>query len=111
MKIAAASDTSSIREGLVVGGDQGGSVNQPDKLKATPISLTTPDFLDFANCHRDQNDRHFLQKLCRSVQSVQRPENINNLYPSSRLDGKASGQSAHRDWSNLALRKPAASRL
>ena len=40
-------------------------MNQPDRLKATPISLTTPDFLDFANCHRDQNDRHFLQKLCR----------------------------------------------
>ena len=27
-----------------------------------------------------------------SVHSVQRPENINNLYPSLRLDGKASGQ-------------------
>ena len=27
-----------------------------------------------------------------SVHSVQSPENINNLYPSLRLDGKASGQ-------------------
>ena len=31
-----------------------------------------------------------------SVHSVQSPENINNLYPSLRLDGKASGQHSQR---------------
>src|SRR3981189_2325193 len=42
-----------------------------------------------------------------SVHSVQRPENINNLYPvvTSRRESKRAN--AHRDWSHLALRKPA----
>jgi hypothetical protein len=45
-----------------------------------------------------------------SVHSVQRPENINNLYPvvTSRRESKRAN--AHRDWSHLALRKPATSR-
>ena len=45
-----------------------------------------------------------------SVHSVQRPENINNLYPvvTSRRESKRAN--THRDWSHLALRKPATSR-
>ena len=45
-----------------------------------------------------------------SVHSVQRPENINNLYlvVTSRRESKRAN--AHRDWSHLALRKPATSR-
>src|SRR4051812_19595205 len=45
-----------------------------------------------------------------AVHSVQRPENINNLYPvvTSRRESKRAN--AHRDWSHLALRKPATSR-
>ena len=45
-----------------------------------------------------------------SVHSAQRPENINNLYPivTSRRESKRAN--VHRDWSHLALRKPATSR-
>ena len=53
----------------------------------------------------------FFAITSRSVHSVQRPDNINNLYPivTSRRESKRAN--AHRDWSHLALRKPATSRL
>src|SRR4051812_32852362 len=45
-----------------------------------------------------------------SVHSVQRPENINNLYPVDTSRRESKRANAHRDWSHLALRKPATSR-
>ena len=57
-----------------------------------------------------QRFAHFLQELRRLFISVQRPENINNLYlvVTSRRESKRA--KTHRDWSHLALRKPATSR-
>jgi hypothetical protein len=45
-----------------------------------------------------------------SVHSVQRFENINNLYPVVTSRRESERANAHRDWSHLALRKPATSR-
>src|SRR3981189_3988143 len=42
-----------------------------------------------------------------SVHSLQRPENINNLYPVVTSRGASKRATAHRDWSHLAVRKPA----
>ena len=61
--------------------------------------------------HSRKDSLAFFAITSRSVHSVQRPDNINNLYPivTSRRESKRAN--AHRDWSHLALRKPATSRL